>query len=89
MLGMNMWSLEEGQVVHATGLVIEVIEGSFANPMELSLKGEKDLSAPELAMLIREGMDYAIKQSKLKASTRKSIPVPENKPKRPILKLKR
>lgn len=87
-----MWSLQERQVVHTSGLIIEVVEGSFKNPVELSLKGEKDLPAPQLAMLIREGMEYAVQQSqkqKKVVPARQSIPVPENKPKRPILKLKR
>ncbi|WP_415886836.1 hypothetical protein ACMXYO_02300 [Neptuniibacter sp. QD37_6] len=75
--------------MHQSGLSIEVLDGSFSNPLDLSIKGDKDFSAPELALMIREGMEYAAKNS-AKAAVRairpKSTP---DKPKRPILKLKK
>jgi hypothetical protein len=84
-----MWSVQGKQVVHSSGLSIEVVDGTFANPMNLSVRGDNGLSAPQLALLIREGLDYAA--SKPKQELKKLIPVPDKtaKPKRPILKLKK
>lgn len=86
-----MWSVEGQQVVHQSGLSIEVVDGTFSNPMNLSIKGDNGLSAPELALMIREGIDYAASQtsSRTSKSSSKRLPDPVNKPKRPILKLKR
>ncbi len=83
-----MWSVNGRQVEHESGLVIEIVDGNFNDPMDLSIKGDKGFSAPELALMIREGIDYAVKSTAAnKPSVRKSGTV--NKPKRPIIKLKR
>ncbi|MGK0498282.1 MAG: hypothetical protein ACJATC_002725, partial [Neptuniibacter pectenicola] len=44
-----MWSLQGRQVVHQSGLVVEVTEGSFSNPMDLAIKGGNGFAARELA----------------------------------------
>ena len=83
-----MWSVNGRQVAHESGLIIEIVDGNFNDPMDLSIKGDKGFSAPELALMIREGIDYAVKSTAAnKSSVRKSGTV--NKPKRPIIKLKR
>ncbi|MGB0205887.1 MAG: hypothetical protein ACPF9K_12640 [Neptuniibacter sp.] len=84
-----MWSVQGKQVVHSSGLSIEVVDGTFSNPMNLSVRGDNGLSAPQLALLIREGLDYA--SSAPKKEKNSSIPLPDKstKPKRPILKLKK
>lgn len=84
-----MWSVQGKQVVHSSGLSIEVMDGTFSNPMNLSVRGDNGLSAPQLALLIREGLDYAAGMPK--KEQKKAIPVPDKstKPKRPILKLKK
>lgn len=85
-----MWSVEGRQVVHQSGLSIEVIDGSFNNPMDLAIKGDHGLSAPELALMIREGIEYAVKNKPKKTPVRsEASEVLKNKPKRPILKLKK
>ena len=48
-----MWSVQGKQVVHSSGLSIEVADGTFANPMNLSVRGDNGLSAPQLALMIR------------------------------------
>lgn len=85
-----MWSIQGQQVVHQSGLSIEVVDGTFTNPMNLSIKGDNGLSAPELALLIREGIDFAANQSPVRAVAVKKpvLDQPERK-KRPILKLKK
>lgn len=84
-----MWSVDGRQVVHQSGLSIEVVDGSFSNPLDLSIKGDKGFSAPELALMIREGMEYAAKNG-VKATTRAiRSKTATDKPKRPILKLKK
>ncbi|WP_415893299.1 hypothetical protein ACMXYN_02210 [Neptuniibacter sp. PT8_73] len=84
-----MWSVDGRQVVHQSGLSIEVLDGSFSNPLDLSIKGDKGFSAPELALMIREGMEYAAKNG-AKAAVRAIRPKSAaDKPKRPILKLKK
>ncbi|WP_286240078.1 hypothetical protein [Neptuniibacter halophilus] len=76
-----MWSVEGRQVIHRSGLAIEVIEGNFSQPMNLSISGGQGLPAPQLALMIREGIDFA-------ANSKGAAPV-ISKPKRPILKLKK
>ncbi len=84
-----MWSVQGQEVVHASGLSIEVVDGTFANPMNLSVRGDNGLSAPQLALLIREGLDYASSAPK-KAPKRSSESLPKPvKSNRPILKLKK
>ena len=76
-----MWSVQGRQVVHQCGLSIEVVDGTFSNPMDLSIKGDKGFSAPQLALMIREGIDYAVKNQRSERKPSSST--------RPILKLKR
>ncbi|EAR60240.1 hypothetical protein [Neptuniibacter caesariensis] len=85
----NMWSIEGRVIVHQSGLSIEVTDGSFNNPMDLSIKGDKGLTAPELASMIREGINYAVENAVV--ARKKSTVSAEKKrnPKRPILKLKK
>ncbi|MEM5536533.1 hypothetical protein WNY58_09030 [Neptuniibacter pectenicola] len=78
-----MWSLQGRQVVHQSGLVVEVTEGSFSNPMDLAIKGGNEFAARELALLIREGIDFATRREEDRRCVRPQTP------KRPILKLKR
>lgn len=84
-----MWSVQGQQVVHQSGLSIEVVDGTFANPMNLTVKGDNGLSAPELALLIREGIDYAANQAKSTKASSRRIEKRSEKPKRSILKLKK
>ncbi|MGH1461025.1 MAG: hypothetical protein ACRBB6_03215 [Neptuniibacter sp.] len=84
-----MWSVEGRQIIHNSGLSIEVMDGTFANPMNLSVRGDNGLSAPELALLIREGLNFATRQfesGKYQAPQVSALP---EKKKRPILKLKK
>ncbi|WP_415890153.1 hypothetical protein ACMXYV_02180 [Neptuniibacter sp. SY11_33] len=84
-----MWSVDGRQVVHQSGLSIEVLDGSFSNPLDLSVKGDKGFSAPELALMIREGMEYAAKNGAKTAVRAIQSKSTTDKPKRPILKLKK
>lgn len=79
-----MWTLQGKQIVHSSGLAIELLAGTFENPMDLSIDGGKELSAAEKAMLIREGINYAAAQPSVESRKPQA-----EKPKRPILKLKR
>jgi hypothetical protein len=85
-----MWSIHGQQVVHQSGLSIEVVDGTFSNPMNLSIRGDNGLSAPELALLIREGIDYAAHHSSVRTTKVRdpALDQPARK-KRPILKLKK
>ena len=78
-----MWTLQGRKVVHSSGLEVEVLSGSFENPMDLSVSGGKEFSAPQLALMIREGIAFAVKQGAKSSSAIK------RESGRPILKLKR
>lgn len=84
-----MWSVQGKQVVHASGLSIEVVDGTFANPMNLSVRGDNGLSAPQLALLIREGLDFASGASKKEQVRATPVQTKPKKSNRPILKLKK
>lgn len=84
-----MWSVQGKQVVHASGLSIEVVDGTFANPMNLSVRGDNGLSAPQLALLIREGLDFASGTSKKEQVGAAQVQTKPKKSNRPILKLKK
>ncbi|MFY0678894.1 MAG: hypothetical protein JXR18_16620 [Neptuniibacter sp.] len=84
-----MWSVQGKQVVHTSGLSIEVVDGTFANPMNLSVRGDNGLSAPQLALLIREGLDYASGTSKKEQVRAAQVQAKPKKSNRPILKLKK
>jgi len=85
-----MWSVEGRQVLHKSGLSIEILDGSFANPLDLAVKGDTGYSAAEVAAMIREGMAFAAKNatsSKARRAPRRADP--SGKSGRPILSLKK
>ena len=84
-----MWSVQGKQVVHTSGLSIEVVDGTFANPMNLSVRGDNGLSAPQLALLIREGLDFASGTAKKEQVRATQVQTKPKKSNRPILKLKK
>lgn len=85
-----MWSVEGRQVLHKSGLSIEILDGSFANPLDLAVKGDTGYSAAEVAAMIREGMAFAVQNTttpKVKRAPRRSAQ--GGKSGRPILSLKK
>ncbi len=83
-----MWTVEGYRVTHQSGLTIEVTEGDFKNPLNLSISGGQGLPAPQLASMIRQGIDYGAASAK----ARQPAPIPPpplNKPARPKLSLKK
>ena len=78
-----MWAKQGRKVVHSSGLEVEVLSGSFENPMDLSVNGGKEFSAPQLALMIREGIAFAVEQAA------KSPRAMKKESGRPILKLKK
>lgn len=81
-----MWEISGLKVIHQTGLEIEVTSGCFSNPMDLAVRGDKQVAPSILASLIREGIDYA---ARITRSLEKSDAMTASSPSRPILKLKK
>ena len=88
MSNLGHWELDRPtmQVKHSSGLCLQ-IEGRFSEPSAvIPVSVPRDISAPALATLIRQGADYCRKQKEQDIRPQK----PERpKPTRPVLSLKK
>lgn len=77
------------RIEHNDGHIIELESGSWKEPQDIApqLKGQPQ--ALTAAQLIREGLAFAARAKAPQKATVKLPPKPLNKPKRPVLSLKK
>lgn len=98
-----VWSITGKSVQHESGLIINIVEGTLTSPLDIDVRNSTNLSAAEVATLVRVGLEFAASEAKASGTqvSRRSKPVLSaaakeqvstvnaNRPKRKMLKLNR
>lgn len=80
------WQYTDKLVRHKDGYTIELIRGSWEEPLEIRPGSTRDMSAKKASQLLREGLSFAAKRDTHKRKPRLPV-VPSTK--RPILSLRK